>query len=317
MNLRPFFYFFGSKWKAAPLYPAPRFNRVIEPFAGSAGYSGHYHERDVVLVERDPIIAGLWRWLIKATGDDVLSLPLEIPTTVRDLGLDPGPAALIGFWCNKGAAAPMQSPAAWMRGGTRPTAFWGEKIRTRIADQVGMIKHWTVIEGDYTDAPAKEATYFVDPPYANKAGSYYRMKFTNHAALGDWCRTRPGQVIVCENDGATWLPFRHFRMIKSNPSKHGKGTSSEAIWLSDEHAPLPDGYRIHGYTMPVDEDGDECWIYQWEHVSGEVSGHLEGDKFVRDSFGSWDEALADIREQQALTTTNEEWDAYLEREAAE
>ena len=75
----------------------------------------------------------------------------------------------------------------------------------------------------------------MDPPYANKAGSYYRTKFSEHAALGEWCRTRLGQVIACENDGATWLPFRHFRDIQSNPSKRGKGRSAEAVWLSDEH----------------------------------------------------------------------------------
>lgn len=230
--LRPFFSFYGGKWRAAPHYPTPRYNRVIEPFAGAAGYSTRYPLCDVVLVERDPIIAGLWRWLIKATGDDVLALPLEIPTTVRDLGLDPGPSALIGFYCNNGATAPMQSPSAWMREGKGSAGgFWGEKVRTRIADQVSAIKHWTVIEGDYTDAPTEEATYFVDPPYANKAGSYYRQKFTGHVALGDWCRTRPGQVIACENVGATWLPFRHFRDIQSNPSKRGKGKSAEAIWV--------------------------------------------------------------------------------------
>ena len=64
---------------------------------------------------------------------------------------------------------------------------------------------------------------------------------------------------------------------------------------------LPDGYIIHVFTMPADDESDECEMYQWEHVSGEVSGHLEGDKFVRDSFGSWDDAVADIREQQSLT----------------
>jgi hypothetical protein len=64
---------------------------------------------------------------------------------------------------------------------------------------------------------------------------------------------------------------------------------------------LPDGYNIHVSTIPDPETGEEDEVYQWEHVSGEVSGHLEGDKFFRDSFGSWDDAVADIREQQDLT----------------
>jgi hypothetical protein len=232
--LWPFFTFYGGKWRSAPHYPKPRYSRTVEPFAGSAGYSTRYYLNDVVLVEKDPIIAGLWRWLIGASSGEILALPLEIPTTIRDLGLAPGPSALIGFWCNKGAASAVQSPSAWMRDGTRPKSYWGEVIRARIADQVGAIRHWTIIEGDYTDAPDGESTDFVDPPYANKAGSHYRTKFAGHVALGEWCRNRPGQVIVCENDGATWLPFRHFRDIKSNPSKHGKGQSAEAVWLSDE-----------------------------------------------------------------------------------
>lgn len=64
---------------------------------------------------------------------------------------------------------------------------------------------------------------------------------------------------------------------------------------------LPDGYSIHVFTMPGDDDNDECEMYQWEHVGGEVSGHIEGDKFIRDSFGSWDAAVADIREHEQLT----------------
>lgn len=234
--LRPFFSFYGAKWRDAPHYPKPRYSRTIEPFAGSAGYSTRYYLNDVVLVEKDPIIAGLWRWLIGASGDEILALPLEIPTTVRDLGLAPGPSTLIGFWLARGSHGARQTPAAWMRHGEYPNSFWGVKVRARIADQVGAIRHWTVIEGDYSDAPEVEATYFVDPPYANKAGSHYRIRFAGHAALGEWCRTRPGQVIACENDGATWLPFRHFRMIKSSTNVgHGKKTSAEAVWLSDEH----------------------------------------------------------------------------------
>lgn len=78
------------------------------------------------------------------------------------------------------------------------------------------------------------------------------------------------------------------------------GVEYEPIYHAHVHD-LPDGYSIHVFTMPGDDENDECEMYQWEHVSGEVSGHLEGDKFVRDSFGSWEDAVADIREQQSLT----------------
>ena len=234
-KLHPFFNFYGGKWRAAPHYPKPRYNCIIEPFAGAAGYSTRHHERDVVLVERDPIIAGLWMWLIRATEAEILALPLEIPTTVRDLGLAPGPSALIGFWVTGGSSGPRQTPCKWMRERTNPSSgYWGEPVRARIASQVDAIKHWTVIEGDFADAPRELATYFVDPPYAD-AGKHYRIKFSDFERLGAMCKMWRGQVIVCENDGATWLPFRHFRDIQSSSSAgHGKKISKEAIWLSDE-----------------------------------------------------------------------------------
>jgi hypothetical protein len=66
---------------------------------------------------------------------------------------------------------------------------------------------------------------------------------------------------------------------------------------------IPEGYTIHAGTIRDDETGEDDTIYQWEHVSGEVSGHVRGDgAFVRDMFGSWDEALADIMEHSAPDT---------------
>jgi len=68
----PFWHYFGGKWRAAPHYPAPRHRRIIEPFAGSAGYSMRHHEHDVVLVEKNPIIAEMWRYLIAVKPADGL-----------------------------------------------------------------------------------------------------------------------------------------------------------------------------------------------------------------------------------------------------
>ena len=59
--LRPFIRYYGGKWRAAPLYPAPMHSTIIEPFAGAAGYSMRYPDRDVILVERYPVIAVLRR----------------------------------------------------------------------------------------------------------------------------------------------------------------------------------------------------------------------------------------------------------------
>ncbi len=235
--LRPFFTFYGGKYRAAPKYPAPLHPVIVEPFAGSAGYAMRYPERQVVLVERDPVIAALWKWLTVVPADRVRALPLEI-TDVRLLPVEPEAKSLIGFWLNKGTTRPSMTPSAWMRKGRLSEGYWGESIRERVASQVDAIRHWTVIEGDYTAAGDREGTWFIDPPY-QLAGTHYRYgaKGVDFTALGTWCRSRQGQVIVCENEGAKWLPFRPFLHVKANESKHGGKVSKEAIWVNTS----PDG----------------------------------------------------------------------------
>ncbi len=230
----PFFTFYGGKWRTAPRYPRPCFARIVEPFAGAAGYSVRYAEHDVVLVEKDATIAALWRYLINAREREILALPLiEMEQTVNDLDVCDEARSLIGFWLNKGTAAPCKRPGAWMRQRIRPKSFWGAEIRERIASQVARISHWTVIHGDFTDAFNFEATWFVDPPYA-LAGKHYRhgAREIDYGLLGDWCRHLHGQAIVCENDGADWLPFRPFLSAKSLEGKHGHAQSREAIWTN-------------------------------------------------------------------------------------
>lgn len=237
-RLWPFFAYYGGKWRAAPHYPAPKHARIVEPFAGAAGYATRYHDREIVLVERDPIIAEMWRYLIGATPAKIRALPLVDPHTNDGLDvfdLEPGARFLIGFWLNKGAAAPCNRPSKWMRDGVRPNSFWGEAIRERIARQVALISHWTIIEGNYSDAPEGSATWFIDPPY-KRAGVHYResAKFLDFDRLGEWCVSRVGQTIVCENEGADWLPFHPFMTIKGNEGGNGGKRSAEAIWLSPD-----------------------------------------------------------------------------------
>lgn len=230
MTLRPFFCFYGGKWRAAPRYPHPRFGIIVEPFAGAAGYALRHHTHGVYLVERDPTIAALWRWLIEVSSDEVRSIPiLRMHETVDDLrGVAPEAKSLVGFWLNKGGAQPKRSPSAWMREGIRPKSFWCDDIRERIATQVDAIRHWTLIEGSYESAPNYEATWFVDPPYQH-AGQHYRYHAVDYPALAAWTRTRKGNVIVCENEGADWLPFESFATLKSNESSHGGRISREVI----------------------------------------------------------------------------------------
>lgn len=255
-GLRPFFSYYGSKFRLAPHYAPPRYTTIYEPFAGSAGYALAYPDRRVVLIDKDPVIAGLWNYLIHVSPEEIMRLPAHVEN-VDDHAIPQEAKWLIGFWLNAATTAPCRTPSKWVRqaqagdnwesqpspGRTRvgytPQAakdrFWGEGKRALIASQVDKIRHWEVRHGSYADIPDEEATWFVDPPY-RVMGAYYKMsaKQIDFAHLGEWCRSRSGQVIVCENAGAGWLPFRLFRDVKSNQARRGaKARNVEVIWTSD------------------------------------------------------------------------------------
>jgi hypothetical protein len=231
VSLRPFFCYYGGKWRAAPKYPPPEHSTIVEPFAGAAGYATRYADRNVVLVERDPIVAGLWRYLTRVSPSEIERIP-NVPEggTVDDLPACEEARNLAGFWLNKGVSAPRKRPSAWMRQGIRPKSFWGPEVRALLASQVEKIRHWRIIEGSYEQAPQVEATWFVDPPY-QKAGKHYRFADVDFAALATWIQTRHGLTIACENVGADWLPFVPFARIKGNESSRGGKVSLEAVFV--------------------------------------------------------------------------------------
>lgn len=204
--LRPFFPYYGSKYRLARRLPSPAHATIVEPFAGSACYSLHHHQRRVVLVDLDPVVAGIWRWLIReATELGIRSLPIvdaldDLPDAV------PSPArALIGFWMGRCLARPATSKTAMGRA-ARGTSTWSAETRETIAKQLAAIRHWQIIEGDYREAPMSVATYFIDPPYEGRPGRRYRCSSTgfDFKALAAWVSGLPGQRIVTESTGASW-----------------------------------------------------------------------------------------------------------------
>lgn len=231
--MKPFFTYYGGKYRIAPHYPAPKHKTIIEPFAGAAGYSVRHYTHDVILVDASPIICGTWDYLISASQEEILNLP-DIPhdLTVDDFDLIQEQRWLIGFWLNKASTGPRKSPGLWMRQGTRPNSHWGPAIRARLANQVEKIRHWKVIQGDYSASPSTEATWFIDPPY-QKQGVLYPKKVDSFAELGSWCLERSGQVIVCEAEGADWLPFEPFREHKTVEGKRGGKRFREGIYYRE------------------------------------------------------------------------------------
>lgn len=243
--MRPFFSYYGSKFRVAPHYPKPVYPIIIEPFAGSCGYALRYPDRMVKLYDVDPTICGVWDYLINVTPEEIRSLPLTFGH-IDELNVCPAAKALIGFWLNKASVQPAKSPSKWMRDYQlrQPGVYWGERIRERIASQVDGIRHWTISQFSYQDIPDQgPATWFIDPPY-EVAGRAYKFHSIDYQGLGGWCRSRRGQTIVCENAGATWLQFQPFRTIKATEGKRGGKRSEEVIW-TNEQSPmmLPAGAR--------------------------------------------------------------------------
>ena len=229
-ELKPFWSYLGGKWRKSGEYPTPKHGVIIEPFAGAAGYSTRRNSSaQVILIEKDPVIAALWRWLITVSEDELLALPiLEPGQNVLDFNL-PAPAkTLIGFWLGKGFESPRKRISSYRAASIARTSWWGEAVRMRIASQVKHIRHWNLIEGDYTKAPDTEATWFIDPPY-QKAGVMYveSASALDFPSLGTWCKQRKGQVLVCENAGADWLPFESLYKLNGQSNKD----SIEAIYI--------------------------------------------------------------------------------------
>ena len=248
MNRVPaLFRYYGSKDRLASKYPPPLYQRIVEPFAGGASYSRLHYRGDVILVEKDPHITAIWRWLIhRATVAEIMAMPLVGPLeSIEDAGEWPCEEAL---WLAQWSAKPCGRRSVKSCGVTRPggASFWNAEFRRRLALNFHRVKHWTVIEGDYSEAEGLgPATWFVDPPYCGKAGREYPYSDVDYAKLGRWCRARRGQVIACEMTGADWLPFRRFQ--------RGQGQNNnrydELIWeritgsapapMSPPHMPPP------------------------------------------------------------------------------
>ena len=138
------FDYYGSKNQLAKMYPEPRYGLIVEPFAGSAGYSMYWLQKrpDIkcVLVEKSDRVFGMWTWFID----------------------------------------PPYQPV----GGVRGNGY---------------------------DKKCQCSANFIDFP-----------------ALGEWCKSRMGQVIVCEQEGANWLPFRVLRETTNSQDKKYK----EMIWTN-------------------------------------------------------------------------------------
>lgn len=234
------FPYYGSKIRAAAKYPAPPKDwTIVEPFAGAAGYSCRYPDRDVHLYDADPVVCAVINYLIRSTHDDIMKLPLlKDKQLVGELDIDQDAKWMIGFWLNSGSISPKNMLSAWGRESqdNMPANFWGERCRARLAKAVEQINHWTCTNASYKDIKTLnfdpyETVWFVDPPYMG-AGKFYKHSSNDidYIHLRQWCNCLMGQVIVCENMGANWLPFE--QLYEMRGAARGRKKSVEAIWTN-------------------------------------------------------------------------------------
>jgi hypothetical protein len=202
-KIMPFFPFYGTKNKIVnnQYYPEPKFDSIIEPFAGAACYSCFHWQKNVTLIEKDPRIYALWSYLLRASPKDILGLPIPRHNqTTDDFHLSQPETDLVGYHLARGAIRPSHKPS-------KQRNAWNKERRKLLADSLFHIKHWKVILGDYSLAKNKKATWFVDPPYQN-GGHKYRCDngSIDFPKLKDWIFSRNGQVIACENTSCNWIP---------------------------------------------------------------------------------------------------------------
>lgn len=194
------FYYYGRKKQLAKRYPEPEHDTIVEPFAGAAAYSlfGDRWRSNVILIEKDPQVVEIWRWLIEsATVESIMSLPL----------LEPGEKS--SEFLHIIHAATKQAFKYKTIKVTPVLARNWEISRRVFAANLHKVRHWQILEADYSSAPDIEATWFIDPPYQGEPGLGYKFGSTmiDYAALAQWTLSRRGQVIACESGNATYLPF--------------------------------------------------------------------------------------------------------------
>jgi len=109
------------------------------------------------------------------------------------------------------------------------------------------------------------------------AGQYYRYGSDkiDYAKLATWCRARPGEVVVCENEGAKWLPFKPLANVKTT---RADSRSREVLWQRSTATDRTTNEHINGHQLNGKQfnghklDGDQLNGHQ-------LNGHkLNGHK---------------------------------------
>lgn len=164
-----------------------------------------------------------------ATKNDILSLPdIESKRSLDEItSLAPVERDLIGFHLCRGKAKPRKvghGQNSWNR----------DKLR--IAENVWKVKHWKV--GSVSFGPLMlfmpASTWFIDPPYQQtqiktNADRYPFGDDLDYVEMASVIGQLEGQVIVCEGEGADWLPFDLLKTVSGNTNNRTVKQNGEYI----------------------------------------------------------------------------------------
>lgn len=216
------FYYYGRKKQLAKYYPIPTYDTIIEPFAGAAAYSlfKDNWKKEVILIEKDPKVFEIWDWLInQASVEDIRRLPeLKVGDRSSEFLHIIHAATKMAFHFKTIKVTPVLE------------RNW-EISRRVMLENLYKIKHWKIINSDYSEAPDIEATWFIDPPYKGSAGMGYRFgsNTIDYNALALWAKARKGEVIFCEGAEGDYLPFKPLVNLKGVAGK----VSKEVVFLQN------------------------------------------------------------------------------------
>ena len=217
------FSYYGGKSKIIKYYPMPKYNTIIEPFAGSARYCLRFFEKQCWINDSYNTIYNIWNWIQNAKTEDLNKFPnIQKGQDIRNFNLDKPIEQLLGFAINYSVPYPHYIYTTWA---ARDNEIL--RLKKRLLKYIEKLGHWKITNEDYLKLPNIEATWFIDPPYQFGGKRYIKNKI-NYKELAEWCKSRKGQIIVCENSKANWLPFVPLKEMWGQRHK-----TMEMIWTNN------------------------------------------------------------------------------------
>lgn len=212
--------------------------------------------KKVLGYDSDEELISVWRWIRNASPEELLKTPQPSieGEDIRELCSAAGYPHAAAVWIrmnqrvgrntNWGASiwgSPVLRYEDFLKKGIEQervigwlnNGMWGEQFKIRTLAHRFKWETWKFFARDYRDIPNIEATWFIDPPYQHQGKIYQggSSEDIDYQELADWCKSRKGQVIVCEDSQADWLPFEDFgRNTTRTQAKKPGARHREVIW---------------------------------------------------------------------------------------